>query len=123
MRAERREAREYRLLVADIGVNVVEHRDARSARDGHRNTGLCERGKEPDCFQKYGLASGVGSGDEKCSLVLSHLERERHDVDPLREEQRVPSLDDVKTLTRVGEVDRRAAELDRVPRARRASRA
>src|SRR5258706_8431065 len=83
MCAERRKAGQDRLLVSNVGVDVVENRDSRAHIDRRWNPRLYEGGKETQRLEQYCFAAGVRSGDEQCSLVGRHLEIKRHDVDSL----------------------------------------
>src|ERR1700694_2815587 len=90
--AEGREAREDRLLVADVGVDVVEYRDPGTEGDGRGDSRLNQRREKPERLEEHGLAAGIGPGDEQRSLVREHLQIEWHDVDTLRDEKRVAAL-------------------------------
>src|ERR1700682_3185052 len=118
MRAEGRETGEDRLLVADIGVDVVEYRDPGTESDGRGDPRLNERGEKPERLEEHGLAAGVGPGDEQRALVREHLEIEWNDVDTLRDEKRVAALDDRESVGGIGQLRRSAPEFHSVPRTR-----
>src|SRR5882672_2418622 len=80
MRAERRKAGQDRLLVSNVGVDVVENRDSRSHIDRSWNPRLHEGGKQTQGLEQHSFSAGVRSGDEQRSLIGPHLEIERHDI-------------------------------------------
>jgi hypothetical protein len=94
VRTEGREARLDRLFIADIGIDVVEHRDGAFGIHRRRNPGLHHDRDDPDRLQQHGLAAGVGPRDEERPLVGPHRKVERHDLRALgrraREQERVP---------------------------------
>ena len=67
--AESRETGKDRLLVTNVGVDVVEHRDAGAVGDGCGDSGLRQRGKQAERFQQNSFAAGVGSGDQQRSFA------------------------------------------------------
>src|SRR6267378_1280439 len=118
MGAECRETGEDRLLVSDVGVDVVEYRDPGTESDGRGDSRLNERGEKPERLEEHGLAAGVGPGDEQRALIREHLEIERNDVDTLRDEKRVAPLGDRESFGGIGQLRRSAPEFHGVPRAR-----
>src|SRR5687768_16008230 len=88
MRAEGRKASQNGLLVADIGVDVVEDRDPRSRCNRRRNTGLYQRGKKPERLEQDCLSASIGPRNQQRTLTRRHLEVEWHNVDSLRDEKR-----------------------------------
>src|SRR6266404_2615838 len=95
MCAERRKAGQDRLLVSNVGVDVVENRDSRSRIDRSWNPRLHQGGKQTQRLEQHCFAAGVRSGNEQRSFVRRHLEVERNDVDPLGYEERVSTLDEI----------------------------
>src|ERR1700682_4957677 len=118
MRAKGRETGEDRLLIADVGVDVIEYRYPGTESDRRGDSRLNERGEKPERLEKHGLAAGVWAGDEQRALIREHLEIEWDDVDPLRDEERVAALDDPKSFGGFGELGRSATEFHSVPRPR-----
>src|SRR4029453_16961359 len=78
MRAERRETRLDRLLVTDVGKQVVEDGDAASGGDRRGHSGLHERRDERDRLEQYRLSASVRPGHEQRPLARTHLEIERN---------------------------------------------
>ena len=90
-----------------------------SGADRRGNARLRQRRDEAERLEQHRLAAGVRSGDEQRALVGIHLEIERHDVDALREQQRMPSVADREALARRRRASAGAQrELDREARAR-----
>ncbi len=108
MRAERREARLDRLLVAHVGEDVVEARDARLGTDRRGHARLSERRDQPQGFEQYGLAAGVRAGHEEGPFVRGHREVERDHVHALGEQERMAPVVDLESVSRVDEARRRA---------------
>ena len=53
------------LFVADVGKNVLEHRDFRARVGGDVQAGLGHEGEQADGFEADSFAAGVGAGDDQ----------------------------------------------------------
>jgi hypothetical protein len=100
VRTEGRETRLDRLLVADVGEDVVEQCDTTLRTHGCRNAGLRQSGDEAECLEKHGLAPGVRAGDEESALLAAELEVERDDAVPPREQERMAAVTNGEPFTR-----------------------
>ena len=79
------------LLVADIGEDIVEHRQFRAALGRDVQPALGHHHQQADGFERDGLAAGVRAGDDNGARAGSQV-----DVDWRRRgrvEQRVAGLD------------------------------
>ena len=69
-----------RLLVADVGEDVVEDGDARAGLGGHGQSGLGHQAEQSDGLERDRLAAGVGSGDQHAAGVGGQGGRDRDDI-------------------------------------------
>ena len=58
-----------RLLIADVGEDVVEDGDARAGLGGHGQSSLGHQAEQSDGLERDRLAAGVGSGDQDAAGV------------------------------------------------------
>ena len=86
VRRESAQARFDRLLVADVGEQRPEYRQARSVRGGNAQPGLRHHRQQAGRLQRHGLSAGVRPGDEENRRRRDHLDRHRHWI----LEQRMP---------------------------------
>ena len=76
---ERREALGDGLLVADVGEDVPEYRQARAGLGRHVEPGLVHQRQQPQRAQGDGLAAGVRTGDHQRRVAVAETEVDRHD--------------------------------------------
>ena len=75
---ERRERLRDRLLVADVGEDVAQHRQAAPGIGRDVQAGLVHERQEPERSQRDGLAARVGPGDDQRPEVAPELDVDRH---------------------------------------------
>ena len=88
------------LLVADVGVDVVEQRQLRAGLDRDVQPRLRHGRHQPDGLERDGLAAGVGAGDDQREGARREVDIQRHDG--VRIEQRMPRLEQADDDTGVG---------------------
>ena len=108
MRAECRQARFDRLLVADVGEIVVEDGKPRAATGRRRNSGLAHGGQQADGLEQNRFAAGVRPRHDERALGRTHLEIEWYHLQTACEEQRVASVVNRPSIARQAEQRRYA---------------
>ena len=77
---ERRQRLGDRLLVADVGEDVAEHRQPRAGRGRQVQAGLVHQREQPERAQRHGLAAGVRAGDDEGREAVTESDVDGHDV-------------------------------------------
>ena len=90
MRGERTEALLDTLFVPDVREDIVEYGKLGALKGRDMEPGLSHEGKKPHCFQRDGLSSGVGSGNDQQIKIISQADADRNDF--LRVQQGVTAV-------------------------------
>src|SRR5512146_627038 len=97
VRGKCREVLLNRLVVANIGENIVENRELCSVC-GNWHSRLAHQDQKAHGLQRHGLAAGVRTTDDELAMLTIHLEGHRHNPTTLRTQvplqQRMPRIAD-----------------------------
>ena len=77
---ERRQGLRDRLLVADVGEDVAEHRQHRAGLGRDVEPGLVHQGEQPEGPHRDRLAAGVGPRDDERRVAVAEPDVDRHDA-------------------------------------------